>query len=215
MSVVVPEQKKPWILIAAAIALVLAVTTTILLADLPGARLLSGGGDKTEIPALPELPQARWQMSVHPSGFRAQITDAQKKRVDRQRPKVRVLVKTIYDALFLHPDRLKTTLRDNFTQPAAIALRRSGAGASEAGRVSTTFRRADIGIQAEGGARMAVASVTVRALGERSARPVLHRSSLWLERVRNEWKVVAFDVRQAPLRDKASGAKKKAGGRSG
>lgn len=210
-----PEQKKPWILLAAAIALVLAVATTLVLADVPGEHLLTGAGDKAEVPALPELPQARWQMSVHPSGFRAQITKAQKKRVDRQRPQVRALVKTIYDALFLHPDRLKTTLRDNFTQQAAIALRRSGAGASDAGRVSTTFRRADIGIQAEGGARMAVASVTVRAVGERSARPVLHRSSLWLERVRNEWKVVAFEVRQAPLRDKGASAKKKAGGRSG
>jgi hypothetical protein len=76
--------------------------------------------------------------------------------------------------------------------------------------VSTTLRRARIGIQA-GGARTAVAAVTVRAVGDHAGTaPVLHRSTLWLERARTGWKVIAFDVRQGAL-PKAPASKGKNG----
>lgn len=207
-SIVVPDQKKPWILIGAAIALVFVVATTIALVDLPGERLLTGrDGARSEDAALPDLPQATWEMSVHASGVQGRLSGAERKALEEQRPRLRALVKRVYDSLFLHPNRLAGTLKENFSGPAADALRRAGAGAAQPGRVATTLRRASIGIQATGGARMAVASVTVRALAEGSDVPVVHRSALWLERVRGDWKVVAFDVRQSPPEPKDGEAK--------
>jgi len=204
----VPDQKRTWILIVAAVAVVLAVATTIALVELPGQRIGIGreGGRPGET-ALPDLPQATWEMSVHASGVEGKLTGAEKKALQRQRPELRVLVKRVYDSLFIHPNRLADTLKENFSEPAAVSLRRAGAGADEAGRVATTLRRATIGIQATGGARMAVASVTVHADGDGSDQPVVHRSALWLERARGDWKVVAFDVRQGPLPE-PSGDKK-------
>lgn len=211
MSIVAPDHKKPWILIAAAIGLALALGAMVALVDLPGKRLLSlGGRGSGDVAAIPGLPQATWEMRVHASGVDGVLTRAQKKALERQRPKLRSLVKKVYDSLFVHPNRLQATLKKNFSEPAAVALRRAGPGATTAGRVSTTLRRARIGIQAAGGARMAVASVTVRALADGDGRPVVHRSALWLERARGDWKVVAFDVRQAPLSER-TGSDGKAG----
>lgn len=208
-SIVAPDQKRPWILIAGALALVLAVATTIALVDLPGEQLLSRRGTEPGKAAVPALPQATWEMSVHASGVDGKLTAAQKKAVERQRPELRALVKRVYDSLFLHPGRLEGTLKENFSEPAALALRRAGAGATEPGRVATTLRRASIGIEATGGARMAVASVTVRAGADGVDDPVVHRSALWLERASGGWKVVAFDVRQGPAPEPAPAPKKK------
>ena len=206
-----PEQKKPWILIAAAVAIVLTIATTIALVDLPGEQLLSRRGSSGAV-AVPKLPQASWEMSVRPSGVDGKLTAAQKKAFRRQRPGLRTLVKRVYDALFIHPNHLPAALRESFSEPAALALRRAGAGVAKPGRVATTLRRASIGIQATGGARMAVASITVRAVADGVAKPVVHRSSLWLERARSDWKVVAFDVRQGPRPESASPAGKRGRG---
>ena len=216
-----PNQKRPWILIAGALALVLTVATTIALVDLPGEQLLSRRGTEPGRAAVPSLPQATWEMSVHASGVDGKLTAAQKKVVERHRPELRSLVKRVYDSLFLHPGRLTDTLKENFSEPAAVALRRAGAGAAEPGRVSTTLRRASIGIEATAGASMAVASVTVRATAEGVEHPVLHRSALWLERARGDWKVVAFDVRQGPAPEpqpapnKGRANKNRTGGKNG
>ena len=203
-----PDQKRSWILIAAAVAVVLAVATTIALVDLPGEQLLSRRGTEPGKAAVAELPQATWEMSVHASGVDGKLTGAQKKAVERHRPELRSLVKRVYDSLFIHPGRLPDTLKENFSEPAALALKRAGAGAAEPGRVATTLRRASIGIEATGDARMAVASVTVRATADGVNDPVLHRSALWLERARGGWKVIAFDVRQGPAPEPAPAPKK-------
>lgn len=200
MSIVVPEQKRSWLLAGAAVALVLAVGTTIVLVDLPGEQLLSRGGSSAGVtPVVPDLPQAPWEISIHASGLSGKMPPAQRKALDRQRPEVRSLVMRVYDSLFVHPNRLADTLKENFSGPAAAALQRANAGATEAGQASTTLRKADIGIQAFGGGRMAVASVTIRATAEDADGPVLHRSALWMERATDGWKVVAFDVRQGPV----------------
>ena len=214
-SIVAPDQKRPWILIAAAIILVLAVAVTIAAIDLPGERLISRGEPAPQV--APALPQAAWKMNVKPSGVDGKLSPAAKKAVGRQGPQVRALVKRVYDSLFVRPKTLPVTLKQSFTGPAAVAFKRAGAGVSEAGRASTTLRRASIGIQAEG-ARTAVAAVTVRAVGDTAgATPVLHRSTLWLERAESGWKVVAFNVQQALAptapATKAKGRDGKAGSR--
>ena len=214
-----PEQKRPWIVIAAAIAVILSVATTIALVNLPGEQLLTGRKGFSGAAAVRALPQATWEMNVHAAGLDGKLTAAQATAMERQRPELKSLVKRVYDSLFIHPNRLTDTLKENFTEPAAVALRRAGAGAAEPGRVATTLRRASIGVQATGGARMAVASITIRAVADGVQEPVVHRSALWLERVRGEWKVVAFDVRQAPDAgsgpDKQGGAGKKKAGKQG
>lgn len=208
MSIVAPDQKKTWVAVAAAVALVIAAVTAIVLVDVPGERLLgrlSGGETATKVR---DLPQAAWRFSVHASGLAGNLTHRQQIALQRQRPRLRSLVKRVYDSLFVHPNRLPATLKENFSEPAARALRRAKPGAAAPARASTTMRRARIGVRAPGGARMAVASVAVRALAEGGAPPVLHRSTLWLERSRGRWKVVAFEVRQARTRDKPDGGRK-------
>ena len=59
-----------------------------------------------------------------------------------------------------------------------------------------------LGVQADGGARLAVASVTVRAArSDAQAAPLRHRATLWMERREGGWQVIAFDVAQGPLGD--------------
>ena len=198
MSLVAPIQRRPWIAIAAGVTLLVVLVTTVLLVDLPGKHLLSGPSE----PAAPEaaLPQAEWSIRAYPAGVTHKVTKAQEKILARRRPEVIALVKRVYDTLFVHPGRLDATLKENFSAAAAIALRRSNAGVSEADPISTTLRTAKIGVEATGGARTAVASVTVRAgRTDVDAQPLRHKATLWMQRGKGGWKVIAFDVQQGPL----------------
>ena len=198
MSLVAPVQRRPWIAVAAGLTLLIAVVTTLVLVDLPGRHILSGRDDA---PAVQEaVPQAPWTIKAYPAGVTAKVTKAQEKVLAKRRPEVIALVKRVYDSLFLHPGRLDGTLEENFTQAAATALKRSGAGVAEAGAAATTLRTARIGLQASGGARLAIASVTVRAARpDADAAPLRHKATLWMQRANGGWKVVAFDVDQGPI----------------
>lgn len=214
MSLVAPIQRRPWIALAAGLTALIAIGTTLLLIDFPGKHVLSGRGDAGD--AVPEasVPQAPWTIKAYPAGVTDKVTNAQAKILEERRPEVIALIKRVYDALFVHPGRLAGTLDENFSADAAAALRRSSAGVSETGAVATTLRTAEIGVQAGGGARLAVASVTVRAARpDPQAAPLRHKATLWMERRNGSWKVIAFDVDQGPLTGendkKDRGARKK------
>ncbi|MDP9069637.1 MAG: hypothetical protein M3N53_15035 [Actinomycetota bacterium] len=201
MSVVAPDEDRVWVVAGVSIAAVLLVGL-----------LLLGGGDRAEpvvshdAPGAPRTeklvppPQARWKITTHSAGVVEPVTKAQQRAVARQRPALSALVRRVYDALFVHPGRSRAVLRDTFTRRAAGAFRRSGAGVATAGVASTTLRRADIGIAPTDGARLAVATVAVRAQAdEPGATRFLHRSTLWLERSQRLWKVIAFSIDQGRL----------------
>ena len=222
MSIAAPSIKRPWAVAGVAAAIVLALALALVFMDLPGERLLSPGADGEATRQNNDLPQAPWRIRTHPAGVVDKVSKAQAARIKQQRPQVTALVKRVYDALLLHPGRLRSSLAENFTPAAAAALRRSGAAVSEAGLVSTAKRKAEIGIQAAGGPTVAIATVSLEAsFAERPERVVEHQATLWMERGKNGWQVVAFEVDQGPQQateakpDKkkskdANGAKKQA-----
>ncbi len=212
MSIAAPDQKRPWALLGAAAALIFLLALALVFLDLPGERLLlSGGPNPAKRAGAAALPQARWELKAHPSGVMNKVTKAQRERIARQRPQVISLVKKVYDAMFIRPRLLRTTLRRHFTPAAAKALRRSGAAVTEPHIVLTKKRSARIGIQAAGGPTLAIASVSVRAsLADEPRRRVAHNSTLWMERRDTGWKVVAFHLDQRPVgRTNADRAAKK------
>lgn len=217
MSIAAPDQKRSWLMVAVAVGTLFLLVTGLVFLDLPGERLLSPGGDETLASETAQaLPQAPWKIKAHPAGVLGKVTKAQAARIQRQRPQVVSLVKRVYDALLVHPGRLGSTLEKTFTPAAATALRRSGAAVARAGVVTTKKRSAQIGIQAAGGPTLAVASVSVRALlADDLSRRLGHHSTLWMERGKKGWKVVAFQVDQRPLRAGADSKKKSNKGKRG
>jgi hypothetical protein len=152
--------------------------------------------------AVPPIPQARWRVTTFPAGKLAGLTPKDRRRIREQKPRLAGLVRSVYDVLFLRPQDERDALRARFARSAArsfASLRRVGAPPTVA-RVKTLLREARIGIQAPG-ARRAVALVNVRARGLAGQREwrVSHTSTLWLERARGGWRVIAFDVDQHPL----------------
>ena len=209
MSIAAPSVKRPWALVGIAAAILVVLVAALVLTDLPGERLLSPGArDNGSISADRELPQAAWRVKTHPAGVMDKVTKAQAARIQRQRPQVAALVRDVYDAVLLHPGRLRATLAENFTPAAASALRRSGVVVSEPGVVSTTKRRAKIGIQAAGGPTLAIATVRLEAShAARPDRPIAHDATLWMERGKKGWKVVAFHVNQRPVPVRTDGGR--------
>ena len=209
ISVVAPLQKRPWVAIAVTVAVALLVTVVAALVVQPGRRLLSRGGSAVEEKA-PELAQAPWRFDTGPAGATGKLTNQQTAALERQRGPIRSTLKSIYNGLFIDPAELRPILEKNFTGAAARSFRRSGAGIAAAGTVETTYRGAEIAMQPLDGVRRAVATVSVRAVevgGKRG--PMLHRATLWMERPKDVWKVVAFEVAQKPIVDPPNNESKK------
>lgn len=199
MSIAAPSIKRSWAVAGLAAAVLFALVAALVFMDLPGERLLSPGAGDSTTEQDRDLPQAPWQIKTHPAGVVDKVSKAQAARIKQQRPQVTSLVKKLYDALLLHPGRLRSALSENFTPAAAAALRRSGAVVPEAGVVSTAERRADIGIQAAGGPTLAIATISLEAtFADRPERVIDHEATLWMERGKDGWQVVAFEVEQGP-----------------
>jgi hypothetical protein len=153
----------------------------------------------------PTIHQADWQIKSYPAVTFRRVSKKERHRFRVQRPRVKTLIKDVYDALFLEPKNKKEALKRNFTRRARRAFARTRAGIEAGAAVKITRRSAKVGIQAKG-ARRAVAVVTVRAkamLEDRAVR-VVHKSKLWLERSHRGWRVIGFEVNQQipPTRDK-------------
>lgn len=198
VSVVAPLQKRPWIGIAVTVALALVVTAGAALFVQPAKRLLSRGGTAVE-ERTPELEQAVWRFKSTPAGATGKLTKQQISALRRQRVAIRSTLKTIYNGVFLEPANLGSVLKEHFFPAAATSFRRGRPGATSAGTIQTTYRGAEIAMEPVAGVRRAVATVNVRAVEVGRERPVIHRATLWLQRPKNVWKVVAFDLAQQPL----------------
>jgi len=198
LSLAAPSSRRPWLALVGVCALV-ALVAGVLLTDLPGKRLLSSGGltGGSESEMAEAVPQARWKIA--PAKAMSHATKAQSERIRRQRPRVTALVKSVYDAMFVNPDRLGATLDRSFRTEAARALRRSGAAVQTSGLLRATSRRAEIGIHSAGRPMFAIASVSLKAEPvDGSSEPLAHSSTLWMERSKNGWKVIAFQLKQGP-----------------
>jgi hypothetical protein len=149
----------------------------------------------------PEIDQAEWKITAFPAGALDKVSKKERKRLKSQRARLRLLIRSLYDTLFLDPGSRTATVGRLFATRAARALLRSNAGlSSKVTRVKTLIRRAEIGIQAKYATR-AAAHIQVRARGfvDDERVTIRHRAKLWLERTKNRWTVIAFEVDQRPV----------------
>jgi hypothetical protein len=129
------------------------------------------------------------------------LTKADKAAFNKARPSVATLIEDVYDGIFLEPGTLRDVVAQTFTKTAASSLPKDLGFPEGVSDVEILRRRANVGIQARG-ARHAAAEITVAAKGvvnETNVR-LLHDATLWLERDGSEWKVIAFEVTQRPLK---------------
>lgn len=141
-------------------------------------------------------------MALERAGKAGKTTKKHRRFVRYQGRRIGRMVRMMHDALFLEPGREDVRIKRLFSARAAATFIRTGAGVPAAARrIKTYRRRARIGIDA-GRTRTATALVSVRARGlarERRFR-IGYRARLWLQRTRGNWKVIAFDVDQSPMR---------------
>jgi hypothetical protein len=160
--------------------------------------------------SAPNIKQAAWRIKAKQIGSVGKVTRADKKRLRAQRPRLKGLIKDVYDSLFLFPSRKRISLREHFTRRAARKVLATKAGISpRAERVRTWSRRATIGVQPNNAA-VAAAQVYIRATGKVDNKifRLVHRATLWLQRARGAWKVVGFEVNQGPVKKSAQDKKK-------
>lgn len=152
--------------------------------------------------AAPEIEQAPWKVTFSAEGRFGKPTKSQREAFANQRKNVAAVITGIYDGIFLEPARLDAVVKASFSREAARSLRTNRLsfpkGATE---VTTTYRRARIGLEAER-ANFAIGRVTVLATAMVQERKVEleHRSTLWLERAEGSWQIIAFDVEQGPTK---------------
>jgi len=160
-----------------------------------------GAGFRISSPEA-SIPQAKWKITVHPSGNSGKLGKIRAKRIRAQRPTTRKLIRRVYDGVFLAPPAQRRDVLQRYFNGRAAAKFADTAGVPDrATEVTTTVRKADVGIDAAG-ARRAAAVVVVRAHGRLGPRSfgLLHRATLWLERSKGSWNVIAFEVRQRPIK---------------
>jgi hypothetical protein len=146
--------------------------------------------------AAPEVEQAAWKIQARPMGTLAKPSRKDRRRAADAGRRVGVVIKEVYDALFLEPAGLRGAVRANFTRSAGAALLGAKSGLPRTARdVKTIVRRAEISVQVPR-TRHAVAEVRVVAKGRAQARfRIVHEATLYLER-RSGWHVIAFKLNQ-------------------
>lgn len=152
--------------------------------------------------AAPAVEQAPWKVDYSDSGRTTGLSNKEKARYALQRKRVGALVTDVYDGIFLNPTQLNDLIKRFFSPDAArsIASAKLGLPASLSD-VAATKRKAEIGLDA-GTADFAIAEVVIVAkasAGDRDVK-VEHESTLWLERFGNDWKIIAFDLEQGPVK---------------
>jgi len=152
--------------------------------------------------APPGVAQADWEVRTFPAGGAGvgHMGAKAKAQVKAQREPLALLVRDVYDAMFLEPGRAKQVVRARFEAAAgSTALAKKIGLPPGLEEVQIKKRSARIGISVVG-AKTAAASVkvsgTVMKDGHRTA--FKHRSTLWLDKTKSTWKIIGFDVSQGP-----------------
>ena len=201
MSIVAPSQKR--LVWPVAIALTCSMVVALLL-YLPSRAPTVAPSDASDSIAAPGVVQVDWDMKTFPAGgagVRA-MSKASKARLTAQREPLVALITQVYDALFLEPARLDEVLRSGFTRPAAKQALAAELGMPRsATEVRIKRRVARVGIHMQGANRAAARVVVAGVATVKGRRAKFHHAAtLWMERARKTWKVIAFDVTQGPTR---------------
>lgn len=151
--------------------------------------------------AAPENEQAEWKFD-YSQARTGKLTKAQQARYVVQKQKATVLIQDLYDGIFLEPSRLPAVIKTSLAASAAKSLRAERLGfPSGSNDVKTIKRKAHIALDSTT-TKAAIGRVTVLAKAKVGERPVKieHQSTLWMERDEKGWKVIAFDVKQKPVK---------------
>jgi hypothetical protein len=191
-----------WFWIAVAVLVALAVAGAI----------VAPSGDKTPpsagpspsassvSPTPPALRQAKWRVKTFPAAKPAVLTKKQRKVVHTEGLRASRGIEKVYNALFLAPTQRVQAVRSHFEQRAARAFLHTKTGLPQGlRRVQITYRSVRMGVDART-AQNAIAKVAVLLKGVRGSKRLKIRnvSTLWLERVHQSWKVLAFDAKRGP-----------------
>ncbi|MDQ3987133.1 MAG: hypothetical protein M3280_11640 [Actinomycetota bacterium] len=182
----------PWV-VGVPIVVALAVAVVLLLENVD----LGGGGDA----GGGRLDQPGWRITAYSVGSRF-LEDADRKLSSKVRSDLVNLIKRVHNTMFLAPRRIPKMTRQYFLSEAAKALGKSKVGVPRAARqVKMVSRRARIGVDAAGESR-AAALVNIVARGRANGKRFKSATEarLWLERNSGEWKVIAFQVDQHPVK---------------
>lgn len=205
--------------LAGVIALVIAAAALMQrTGDQPGrgARSEGSGQPLDQLhPTRRPIEQAPWHIRVYAAGALAAPTARQRARVEGQRKLLVDAVRALFDARYFSPEAAaEPVAKDTFTDAAARRWLAARSGPPPVlTRLRTVVRSARIGVDAPT-AKRAAAAVRIVARGridERRAK-FAEEATLWLERVRRKWRVIAFETgrRELPLHG-APGGKQKEG----
>jgi len=199
VSTAAPISRLGWRLLPAVVAgaaMVIAASVAIqALRSHPG--LVSVGTDPAPVAAVAGQP---WEMTVFPVGTRGGLSKPQRARFKAQRTHVTKVVRKVFGVLTGSPG-FEVTVKEHFSRDAALSLMRTKAGLPEdTTRVDIRRRKASIGIQGSP-PRTAAARVKVRAIAEVGGREIAwsDRATLWMEKTKRGWVVIAFDLKRDRL----------------
>jgi hypothetical protein len=195
-----PAYKRLWLpFTIGAVLVVAAVILGVLILHRGSDQASPGPGPRVKVPHS-SVPQAKWKIKMYPAGSLGKPGKPIRKAVAREKPRLTRIITDVYDALFLVPDRYRQVVTGYFMKPGAgILLHTNLAPPHGAKGVSTKVRRASIGLQADSVAR-AAARVKVAAKAKDNGKTISWStvSTLWMEKQSGRWKVVGFDISQAP-----------------
>jgi hypothetical protein len=200
MSTMVNVQRRLWVPVAAgAVTVALALVLLGLLAVPTGNPADSGEVPPVAIgPDGEALPQAKWQVSVFPSGI-GKPSKSQKTAVSKQRDTLRGVVADVFDALILRKDTGR--LKELATPGAAAALQRSKLQLpKDMTEVETLRRSARVGVDEKATHAAARVLITFKGVLDDKAVRMQQRSTLWLQKSGAGWRVIAFSGTMGRLR---------------
>lgn len=146
----------------------------------------------------PESPppdgHAEWSFRVVPAGAIGDVTNRQRRSMEEHEEGAAAVVAAVNDALILGEGEIGD-LEGSVTPDAAEAIAASPLTLSdEIDEVVARRRDARIGMDVNGARRAVATSVVVARLTVDEERTrVRYETTLWMERVRAGWRVIAFD----------------------
>ncbi len=152
--------------------------------------------------AAPGVRQPRWRITTEPAGVIHSVHRDDRRRIQRQARALTPRIRRLFNAIFLYPNQVAQVVNRFFSEEAEVSLKRSKAGLPRrVSDIKIMRRTARIGVDVSGATR-AAAKVRVIAKGllngERFA--VRQDADLWLARKARRWKVIGFQIDQAPWR---------------
>ena len=148
----------------------------------------------------PDIRQARWKISTERAAFTGKLTKKEKGSLRRQRRALSGMTRSVFDALFLSPEKRKKALKSSFTPRAHKSYMRAQVGVPR-GAEDVKVRRRVARISIDGNVRATLkVRVIARGHGDKGRFSVDHRSALYAARKGPKWKVFGFTVEQRPFK---------------